>query len=194
MIRLLLALLLLPLAANATELSPLLGTMNADNVTLYPGLLTYPNGPFHPMGVIYNLPAPVGTGTGTGAQTLGTFSLPANAFDAVGRKVRVTAAITTAANGNTKTCTLNFGSESISTGAITTSGETATLSLVATKTAASVQTVWATGYENTTLIKPVVTTGAETDTAAIVITGICTDGSNSAGDATLQDFFIEYMN
>ena len=56
------------------------------------------------------------------------------------------------------------------------------------------QTVWATGYENTTLIKPVVTTGAETDTAAIVITGICTDGSNSAGDATLQDFFVEYMN
>jgi hypothetical protein len=146
------------------------------------------------MGVVYNLPAPVATAAGTGAQTLGTYSLPANAFDVAGRRVRVTAALTTAANTNTKTCTLNFGSESISTGAMATSGETAALSLVATKTAASVQTVWAKGNINTTLIKPVVTTGAETDTAAIVITAICTDGTNSVGDATLQDFYVEYMN
>ena len=181
-------------AARATELSPLLGTMNADNVTLYPGLLTYPSGGFHPAGVIYNLLAPVATAAGTGAQTLGTFALPANAFDAAGRRVRISAAITTAANTNTKTCTLNFGSESISTGAMATSGETATLSLIATKTAASVQTVWGNAFINTTVIKPVVTTGAETDTAAITIAAICTDGTNSAGDATLQDFFIEYMN
>jgi hypothetical protein len=180
--------------AEATELSPLLGTMNADNVTLYPGLLTYPNGGFHPMGVIYTITTPVATAAGTGAQTLGTFALPANSFDAAGRKVRISAAITTAANTNTKTCTLNFGSESISTGAMATSGETATLSLVATKTGSSTQVVWGNAFINTTVIKPVVTTGAETDTAAITLSAICTDGTNSAGDATLQDFYIEYMN
>ena len=194
MIRLLLALLLLPLAAQATELSPLLGTMNADNVTLYPGLLTYPNGPFHPMGVIYNLPAPVGTGTGIGAQTLGTFSLPANAFDAVGRKVRITAMIATAANTHNKTCTLNFGSESVTTPTMATSAETATLSITASKTGASTQTVWGNGIANVTPIEASVTAATETDTAAIVITAICTDGTSAANDAVLEDFFIEYMN
>lgn len=184
-------------AARATELSPLLSTMNADNVTLYPGLLTYPADPFHPMGVIYTIPASVATGTGTGAQTLGTYSLPANSLDAVGRKLRITASFTTAANTNTKTCTLNFGAgpETISTGAMATSGETAVLSMVATKTAASVQTVWSTGQINTTLIKPVVTVAAaEVDTGALSITAICTDGTNSTGDATLADLFVEYMN
>lgn len=180
------------------ECSPSLGTMNADNVTLYAGRrVSCPPttvGAFHPMGVVYNLPAPVASASGTGAQILGTYSLPANGFDVAGRRLRATASFTTAANTNSKTCVLAFGSETISTGAMATSGETATLSLVATKTAASVQTVWATGYENTTLIKPVVTTGAEADTAAIVVSVTCTDGSNSAGDVTLQDFYVEYMN
>lgn len=180
------------------ECTPSLGVMNADNVTLYTGrsvgCVGLNVGNFHPMGVVSTIIAPVASAAGTGAQTLGTYSLPANGFDTAGRKLRISASFTTAANTNTKTCTLNFGSEAVSTGAMATSGETATLFLVATKTGASTQTVWGQGLINTTPIKPVVTTGAETDTAAIVITAICTDGTNSAGDVTLQDFFIEYMN
>lgn len=189
------AVLLLPIVAFATELSPLLGTMNADNVTLYPGLLTYPSGPFHPMGALYTITAAVPTATGTSAQTLGSFSLPANALDQAGRKVRITAAFNTAANTNSKTCTLNFGSESISTGAMTTSAEKAFMEMIATKTGASTQIVWATGQANVTNLTPVVAASStETDTAAIAITAICTDGTSSAGDATLVDFFVEYMN
>ena len=148
--RLLLASTLLLGIANAAvaqqELSPSLSTMNADNTTFYTGRAVYPAGAagnsFHPMGLVYTLPAPVATGTGTGAQTLGTYSLPANAFDVAGRKIRVTAAIVTAANTNNKTCTLNFGGAGaiITTGAMATSAETATLRLVVTKTAANVQT------------------------------------------------------
>lgn len=195
--RLLLATILAIGTAHATELSPLLSTMNADNVTLYPGLQTYPAGPFHPMGAIYTITAAVSTAAGTGAQTLGTYSLPASSLDQAGRKLRITASFTTAANTNTKTCTLNFGAgpETISTGAMVTSGETAWLQMTVTKTGASAQTVWSTGQINTTAIKPVVTTAAtETDTGALSITAICTDGTNSAGDATLADFFVEYMN
>lgn len=184
-----------PLQAECT---PLLGTMNADNAIFYTGRLVgcagLNVGNFRPGGVVYNLPAPVASAAGTGAQILGTYSLPANAFDIAGRRVRVAASFTTAANTNNKTCVLAFGSETISTGAMATSGETAVLFLAATKTAASVQTVWANGNINTTLIKPVVTTGAETDTAAIVIKVTCTDGTDSAGDVTLQDFYVEYMN
>ena len=187
----------LALPACATELSPLLGTQNADNVTLYPGLLAYPTGSFHPMGVIYTLTAPVATGTGTAAQTLGTYSLPANALDAVGRKVRITAYFATASNGHTKTCTLNFGAapEQVSTGAMSTSAESAMLTLIVTKTGASTQTVEGIGQANTTNVAAYVTTAsAETDTAALTIAAICTDGTSAAGDATLADMFVEYMN
>jgi hypothetical protein len=180
--------------AVATELSPLLGTMNADNVTLYPGLATYPNGGFHPMGVIYSLAAPVATGSGTGAQTLGTYSLPANALDTAGRRLRITAMFATASNTNNKTCTLNFGSESISTGTMASSAETATAKINVVKTSSSHQTVWSNGVVATTPTAAAVTAATETDTAAIAITAICTDGSNSAGDATLEDMFVEYMN
>lgn len=183
--------------ARATELSPLLGTMNADNVTLYPGLLTYPAGGFHPMGAIYTITAPVGTGTGTGAQTLGTFSLPANALDQVGRKLRISAVFTTASNTHSKTCTLGFGAapEQVSTGAMSTSAETATLSLVVTKTGASAQTVTGGGVVATTPLATYATTAAtETDTGALAINAICTDGTSAANDAVLADMFVEYMN
>lgn len=183
--------------ACATELSPLLGTQNADNVTLYPGLLSYPAGGFHPMGAIYTVTAPVSTATGTGAQTLGTFALPANALDAVGRKLRISAVFSTAANGHTKTCTLGFGAapEQVSTGAMSTSAETAALSLVVTKTGASTQTVTGSGVVATTPIASYATSSAtETDTGALNINAICTDGTSSAGDATLVDLFVEYMN
>jgi hypothetical protein len=177
------------------ELSPLLGTQNADNVTLYPGLLSYPNGGFHPEGVIYTITTPVSSGTGTGAQTLGTYSLPANALDQAGRKLRIMASFGTAANTNNKTCTLNFGSESVSTPAMATSAENAWLQLIVTKTGASTQTVWGNGASLATPIAVYTTTAAaEPDTAAIVIAAICTDGTSSAGDSKLVDFFVEYMN
>lgn len=194
---LLAACLLSPLAAQATELSPLLSTMNADNVTLYPGLLTYPSGPFHPMGLLYTITAPVGTATGTGAQTLGTFSLPAGALDQPGRKLRVRAVFTTAANTHNKTCTLNFGTapESVSTGVMASSSETATLGLVVTKTGASTQTVTGSGVVATAPIATYATTAsAENDANALTISAICTDGTSAANDAVLTDFFVEYMN
>jgi hypothetical protein len=193
---LLIAALLFGAPALATELSPLLSTQNADNVTLYPGLLTYPAGPFHPMGLLYTITATSGTGTGTGAQTLGTYSLPANALDAPGRKLRITAAFTTAANTHSKTCTLNFGTgpEQVSTGAMSTSSETAELSLVVTKTGSSTQTVTGSGVVATTPIATYYAAGAETDTGALTISAICTDGTSAANDAVLADFFVEYMN
>lgn len=190
---LLAALLALPIAAHA-ELSPLLGTMNADNVTLYPGLQTYPAGPFHPMGAIFTTSATASTATGTGAQILGTYSLPANALDVTGRRLRISAAISTAANTNTKTCVLAFGAESVTTPAMATSAENAMLSLDVVKSGASTQIVWGSGHANATPIAVYTAAGAETDTAAIVIKVTCTDGTSSARDATLQDLHVEYIN
>lgn len=178
----------------AAELSPLLGTMNADNVTLYPGLQTYPNGPFHPMGVIYTTIATAATAAGTAEQVLGTYSLPANALDATGRRLRIRASFHCATNGNTKTMKLYFGAASISSGALTTSNKNGWLQLDLVKSGASTQIVTGTGLVDVTPITTGVTAGTDTDTAAIVIKFTGTDGTDSAGDIVLEDFAVEYMN
>lgn len=178
-------------SAGATELSPLLSTMNADNPTFYLGLNSYPNAGFGAEGKLYGITSSIATGTGTAAQTLGTYSLPGGALDVPGRKLRIVAAFTSAANTNSKTCTLNFGSEQVSTGAVTTSAQKSFLELNVLKTGTNTQTVWGNGQTGTTNIAVYSAAATETDTAAIAITAICTDGTSSAGDATLIDFFVE---
>jgi len=190
------AFLAIGVAAAQQELSPLLGTMNADNATFYAGRLVYPAGApgnsFGPMGILYTIKAIVPTGTGTSAQTLATYSLPANALDIPGRRLKIIAAFATAANTNNKTCTLNFGSEGVTTPTMATSAERATLELTVLKTGASTQSVWGQGQSLITRTAVYYAAGSETDTAAIVITAICTDGTNSAGDAVLVDFSVRY--
>ena len=178
----------------AAELSPLLGTMNADNVTLYPGLQTYPNGPFHPMGAIYTTIATAATTTATTELVLGTYSLPANALDTTGRRLRIRAVFHAATNGNNKTMKLYFGASVISTGVVTTSNANIVLSLQVVKSGSSTQIVTGEGIVDTTPITPYVNAGTDTDTSAIVIKATGQDGSASAGDIVLEDLFVEYMN
>lgn len=182
-------------ATHATELSPLLGTMNADNVTFYPGLLTYPNGGFHAMGMIYGTSASVATGGGTTEQTLATYSLPANALDAAGRRIRVHTAFHMATNGNNKTIKLYFGGSSISSGTLTDSNKNGVATLDIVKSGASTQIVSGTMQHDTTMITPYVNaSGSDTDTAAITIKMTGQDGTDSAGDIVMDDFYVEYMN
>lgn len=183
----------------ASELSPLLGVQNADNVTMYAGQLSYPDGAsFQAMGLIRVLKAINATGTGTSEQTLGTYSLPANSLDVNGRALRIRAFFVTAANGNTKTCKLYFGAKSLSTGAITTASAAPYLELNVVRSGVGTQIIGGIGFGGTTGIVPVALTGAgtaaEDETAAIVIKATGTDGTSSAGDITLCGFTVEYMN
>ncbi len=182
-------------AQARAELSPLLGVYNADNVDLYAGKQVYPNGKFHPMGVLYSTTATAATGAGTAEQTLATYSLPANALDIAGRRIRVKCAFHMATNGNNKTIILYFGASSITTGVLTDSNKNGWLSLEIVKSGASTQIVWGTGQHDTTMITPYVNaSGADTDTAAITIKATGTDGTDSAGDIVLDDFYVQYMN
>lgn len=194
----------LPLAlagiAFAQELSPLLSTMNADNVTFYTGLQVYPahasGNSFHAMGLVYTTTATVGTTTTvTTEQVLGTYSLPANALDTTGRRLRIRAAYHCATNGDNKTLTLYFGASSISTGVVTTSNKNAVLNLEVVKSGASTQIVSGTGFLDTAVITPFVNaSGSDTDTAAIVIKATGTEGTGTANGIVLDDFSVEYMN
>jgi hypothetical protein len=177
------------------EISPLLGIYNADNVSLYAGRKVYPSGRFQPMGVLNTISATAATAAGTAEQTLATYSLPANALDQAGRKLRIRTAWHAATNSNNKTVKLYFGASSISTGTLTTSNKNGWLELIVTKSGSSTQIVWGTGLVDTTAITPYLNaSGSDTDTAAIVIKATGQDGTDSAGDITLHDFFVEYMN
>lgn len=180
--------------AKATELSPLLGTMNADNVTFYPGLLTYPNGGFHAMGMIYGTSASVATAAGTAEQVLATYSLPANALDVAGRRVRIHTAFHAATNGNNKTIKLYFGASVITSGTLTDSNKNGWATMDVVKSGASTQIVNATMQHDTTMITPYLNAGSDTDTSAIVIKMTGQDGTDSAGDIIMEDFYVEYMN
>lgn len=195
--RLLLSAVALGVAAVAAraELSPLLGVYNADDVTFYAGRMVYPAGPFQAMGLLYTTIATAATAGGTSEQVLGTYSLPANALDQTGRRIRVRAAFHLATNGNNKTVTLYFGASSITTGVLTDSNKNGWLELNVVKSGASTQIVSGMGQHDTTMITPYVNaSGSDTDTAAIVIKCTGTDGSDSAGDITLDDFYVQYMN
>lgn len=177
------------------ELSPLLGVYNADNVTLYAGKMVYPSGSFQPMGVLNGTIATAATAGGTTEQTLATYSLPANALDQTGRRIRIRAAFHCASNGNNKTMKLYFGASVITTPTAATNNKNAYLELEVVKSGASTQIVWGKGLVDTTAVTPYVNaSGSDTDTAAIVIKATGTDGTDSASDIVLDDFSVQYMN
>lgn len=182
------------------ELSPLLSVYNADNVTFYTGRIVYPAGAvgnsFHAMGLVYSTIAVVpSAGSVTSEQILGTFSLPANALDTTGRRLRIRAVFHCGTNGDNKTLTLYFGASSITTGVVTTSNKNAVLNLEVVKSGSSTQIVTGTGFLDTTVITPYVNaSGTDVDTAAIVIKATGTEGTGTASGIVLDDFSIEYMN
>lgn len=176
------------------ELSPLLGVYNADNATFYPGLLTYPAGGYGPAGKLFTTTASAATDTGTSEETLATYSLPANALDQAGRRVRIHASYHLATNGNNKTLKVYFGASVISSGTLTDSNVNATFTMDVVKSGSSTQIVTATGQHATTMVTPYLNAGTDTDTAAIVIKATGQDGTASAGDVTLEDFYVEYLS
>lgn len=147
-----------------------------------------------PAGCLYGTSAAVATATGTSEQVLATYSLPAGALDAVGRRLHIRAAFSKAANTDSVTCKLYFGSESVSTGANTSSAAGMLLDLWVVKTGESTQIVTGAGQQGTTAVTPYAAAGAETDTGAITVKASCTDGTSAAADGTLQDFEVVYLN
>ena len=147
-----------------------------------------------PAGCLFDTTATAATATGTSEQVLATYSLPANSLDYIGRRLKIHAMFSKAANTDSVTAKLYFGSEVVSSGANTTSGAGMTLDLIVVKTGASTQIVTGQGLSGTTAVTPYSAAGAETDTAAIVIKASCTDGTSAAADCTLQDMEIDYVN
>lgn len=137
--------------------------------------------------------ATAATATGTTEQTLATYSLPANALNAVGRRLHAHAQFSTAANTNTKTFRLYFGAQVVSnTTAVSAAGSV--LDLYVIKSGSNTQIVAGMGQSGTVLTTPFSAAGANTDTVAIVIKATCQDTTSAANDCVLQDFAVQWLN
>lgn len=131
---------------------------------------------------------------GTSEQTLLSYSLPAGSLLSNGQSLRIKAYFTHAANTNNVTFKLYFGTSSISSGVLATSGETCELSLDVIRTGAATQLVWADGAISTgpAILAPALTSGTDDLTAAVTIKGTVTGGTSGV-DGTQKLLRVEFL-
>ncbi len=149
-------------------------------------------GTYIPSGAI-NVNTTLQATTGTVKQTLASFSLPANSLSATGKGVRIACSFDAAANANSKTATIDVGSQTfLST--TTTSGSGILLKVTAYKTGANTQL----GLGHTQSVAAagggiIHTSGTQTDTAAILLACTATTPT-AAGDVTFRSMLVEFFN
>lgn len=145
-------------------------------------------------GILYSNFVPVSTGSGTGAQTLMSYTMPAGTLQA-GRALRITVGGTTAGNTNTKTVTIKFGATTIANLTGASNGTNFVDNLMVGYSSASAQASQGLGgaFNGATIATAFYSTPAENALGSIVISVVCTDGTDSAGDITLHSLVVELV-
>jgi hypothetical protein len=143
-------------------------------------------------GLLYGLYAPVTATAAATTQTLATYTLPASYLTNVGQGIRIKAVYTKAANANSVTPVIVFGTYTYTGGANTTSAGSESVECLVYKTGASTQTITCNGVNQATAIAATAASGTSPDTATIAINGQCTQGSASA-DCVLSSLTIESL-
>lgn len=135
------------------------------------------------------------TSTGNGADTtedvLMTYSLPANTLGTTARGLKITAWGNTAANADNKTIKLYFGSEVIASPTAATNNKGWYMYMEVYHTGANAQVAFGYGQVDTTAVTPLITTGAETESSAIVIKVTGTAGTGNANDIVAKAMIVE---
>jgi hypothetical protein len=129
----------------------------------------------------------------TGTDDLQSYSLPASVLGADGRCLRITAWGTTANTAAAKTVTLNFGSQTIMTQALTTNlAGTWRITAIVARTGSSTQDIFAELLQLTTIVhKQTLTAGTQTDSAAITIK--CTGTATNTDDIINEGLLVEIV-
>lgn len=128
----------------------------------------------------------VGNTNDTNEDVLYTFSLPASSLSAVGEGLTIFATGTLANNAHNKTVKLYFGSQVYSLGTVATANVVWSAKMTVIKTASNVQLISCEGMINATPIAPALLTGAETDSAAIIIKVTGQTGTAAANDVVAK--------
>jgi hypothetical protein len=136
--------------------------------------------------------AGIGNGADTTADTLFTYTLPANALNVAGKGLGITAWGKTAANGNNKTINVKLGGTTILTSGVVTSNNLAWYAYCEViKVASNSQVILATLQIGTAITVQTVTTATETDTAAIII---LVQGQSGTSNMRAPDSFVAALS
>lgn len=142
-------------------------------------------------GLLYSTAVVTAGVAGTGEQTLGTYSLPANTLIS-GRVVRMKASFSGGANGNNKTYKCYIGASVVSSGTLTDNAKNGSCEITASWLTAASQTVYGNMIHDTTNITTYVAAGTDSTAAAVVIkfTG---QGGTSGVDVTMNQMYVELL-
>lgn len=124
---------------------------------------------------------------GTGATDLITYTLPANALNANGQTIKVTASFTVTNNGDTKTAAVLFGATTVQTLSGAAASGVFIIEAWITRTGATTQTAFAKCALEGSSIHTTVTSPTETLSGSIVIKMQGTSGTGS------NDIASQYM-
>lgn len=128
------------------------------------------------------------------AQTLKTYSIPANAFDVNGRTVQIKAFGTKAGNAAPVNLGLTIGGAAYTIGNSTQSGVSWAISGIYSRTAASAQTAEFESIVGATPGATSVVTDTAADTSAIVVNVTATDASAATGNAVCSGLIVRFFN
>ncbi|HYM33404.1 MAG TPA: hypothetical protein VEU47_19045 [Candidatus Cybelea sp.] len=171
------------------------------------------NPPMKPEGIIFTTATTASLVGGTTTEgTVASFTLPANALDQPGRKIRVHADFSTANNSNAKTAAIYFNTagttlnaslspvNAVLYSAVGLVSGTINLDMIITQTiTANVQTFDGLAISsNNTIAAPTAfsTAGGLTavQTSPIIITATSKTATGTFADVILDDFSVEYLN
>ncbi|MCH8049345.1 hypothetical protein IH979_01390 [Patescibacteria group bacterium] len=130
-----------------------------------------------------------------GDDDLMTYSLPANSLSADGKGVRISAWGTSAANGNTKTVKLHFGSTVLrQVGPSALNAQDWRIEATLIRTGASTQDAVGTELVDNSSVFITHSEPAEDTTGAIIIKVSAESGSSASNDIVQEGMLIEYLN
>jgi hypothetical protein len=144
-------------------------------------------------GLYFSLPAITTATAAATTQTLASVTVPANTFTTTGSAFRIKGTWTKAANVNSVTPIITFGTYTLTGGANTTSAGSETLECLVVRSGLNTQNITCNGVNQVTPIAATYAAGTSTETGDIAITGQCTQGAASA-DCILDTFTVEALH
>lgn len=146
-----------------------------------------------PSGRLTTVTTQVGTDANTNEKDLATYSLPAGSLATDGQAVKITAFGTVAANGNTKTIRIYFGSTVIRARVTTANGVAWYFEGTVVRTSATAQKATADITISGPGPAPEYTTPAETLANAVTIKVTGQNGTGQANEIVLQGLMVEVL-
>lgn len=152
------------------------------------------DGVAHAAGMLYVTTTSAQTGANTTETTLATYSLAADQLGANGQSIVIEVAAHCAANTNTKTIKLKFGSNSLTLNPVTVApnGVPVIARVIYIRTGASAQLLYGGGQAGTADQVYTTATLTEDMSATITITVTGTNGTAAAGDIVFDALRIRY--